>query len=166
MASRCPRPSPYRWLDATCWSYAENGAYGMMELPVAMFPDALLFYQDLVMFIGLVSLVWGAVVCLGQTNLENGRIFFSITHGVILLGIASMQPIGYAAALFMMFAHGLISPMLFAVCGAFNIITIQWKSVQCVGWQNGVHLWQSTCFLGWPVWDYLCLQDSLLRSWS
>ena len=97
------------------------GAYGMMRLPVAMFPDALLFYQDLVMFIGLVSLVWGAVVCLGQTNLKRMVAYSSVSHmGVILLGIASMQPIGYAAALFMMFAHGLISPMLFAVCGAFK----------------------------------------------
>ena len=31
-----------------------------------------------------------------------------------------MQPMGWAAALFMMFAHGIISPMLFAVCGAFK----------------------------------------------
>ena len=47
--------------------------------------------------------------------------YSSVSHmGVILLGIASMQPLGWAAALFMMFAHGIISPMLFAVCGAFK----------------------------------------------
>jgi len=73
------------------------------------------------MAIGLISLVWGAVVCLGQTNLKRMVAYSSVSHmGVILLGIASMQPIGYAAALFMMFAHGIISPMLFAVCGAFK----------------------------------------------
>ena len=97
------------------------GAYGMMRLPVAMFPDAVMFYQDLIMIIGLVSLVWGSIVCLGQTNLKRMVAYSSVSHmGIILLGIASMQPIGYAAALFMMFAHGLISPMLFAVCGAFK----------------------------------------------
>ena len=97
------------------------GAYGMLRLPVALFPDALVFYQDIIMIIGLVSLVWGAVVCLGQTNLKRMVAYSSVSHmGVILLGIASMQPIGYAAALFMMFAHGIISPMLFAVCGAFK----------------------------------------------
>jgi NADH-quinone oxidoreductase subunit M len=31
-----------------------------------------------------------------------------------------MQPLGIAGALFMMFAHGLISPLLFAVAGAFK----------------------------------------------
>ena len=47
--------------------------------------------------------------------------YSSVSHmGVILIGIATMQPMGWAAALFMMFAHGLISPMLFAVCGAFK----------------------------------------------
>ena len=97
------------------------GAYGMFRLPLALFPDALIFYQDLIMAIGLISLVWGAVVCLGQTNLKRMVAYSSVSHmGVILLGIASMQPIGYAAALFMMFAHGIISPMLFAVCGAFK----------------------------------------------
>ncbi len=97
------------------------GAYGMLRLPVALFPDALLYYQDVIMAIGLISLVWGAVVCLGQTNLKRMVAYSSVSHmGVILLGIASMQPIGYAAALFMMFAHGIISPMLFAVCGAFK----------------------------------------------
>ncbi len=97
------------------------GAYGMLRLPVALFPDALIFYQDIIMAIGLISLVWGAIVCLGQTNLKRMVAYSSVSHmGIILLGIASMQPIGYAAALFMMFAHGIISPMLFAVCGAFK----------------------------------------------
>ena len=31
-----------------------------------------------------------------------------------------MQPLGIAGALFMMFAHGIISPLLFAVAGAFK----------------------------------------------
>lgn len=97
------------------------GAYGMLRLPIAIFPDAMIFYQDIIMAIGLISLVWGAIVCLGQTNLKRMVAYSSVSHmGVILLGIASMQPLGYAAALFMMFAHGIISPMLFAVCGAFK----------------------------------------------
>jgi NADH-quinone oxidoreductase subunit M len=40
--------------------------------------------------------------------------------GLIFLGIATMQPLGIAGALFMMFAHGIISPLLFAVAGAFK----------------------------------------------
>ena len=97
------------------------GAYGMFRLPISLFPHALEEFQFVIMMIGLVSLVWGAIVCLGQTNLKKMVAYSSVSHmGVILLGIASMQPLGWAAALFMMFAHGIISPMLFAVCGAFK----------------------------------------------
>ena len=97
------------------------GAYGMFRLPISLFPHALEEFRFIIMMIGLVSLVWGAIVCLGQTNLKKMVAYSSVSHmGVILLGIASMQPLGWAAALFMMFAHGIISPMLFAVCGAFK----------------------------------------------
>ena len=97
------------------------GAYGMFRLPVTLFPHALSEYQDLLMIVGMVALVWGAFVCLGQTNLKKMIAYSSVSHmGIIVLGIATMQPLGYAAALFMMFAHGIISPMLFAVCGAFK----------------------------------------------
>ena len=97
------------------------GAYGMFRLPVSLFPHALQYFQLALMAIGMVSLVWGAVVCLGQTNLKKMVAYSSVSHmGVILIGIATMQPMGWAAALFMMFAHGIISPMLFAVCGAFK----------------------------------------------
>jgi NADH-quinone oxidoreductase subunit M len=97
------------------------GAYGMFRLPIALFPHALEYFQLVLMAIGMVSLVWGSIVCLGQTNLKKMVAYSSVSHmGVICIGIATMQPIGWAAALFMMFAHGIISPHLFAVCGAFK----------------------------------------------
>ncbi len=97
------------------------GAYGMFRLPLALFPHAAQHFQFWLLTFGMVSLVWGAVVCLGQTNLKKMVAYSSVSHmGVILIGIATMQPLGWAAALFMMFAHGIISPMLFAVCGAFK----------------------------------------------
>ena len=97
------------------------GAYGMFRLPLSLFPHALQYFQLALMIIGMVSLVWGAIVCLGQTNLKKMVAYSSVSHmGVIVIGIATMQPMGWAAALFMMFAHGVISPMLFAVCGAFK----------------------------------------------
>jgi NADH-quinone oxidoreductase subunit M len=97
------------------------GAYGMFRLPLALFPHAAEHFQFWLLAFGMISLVWGAVVCLGQTNLKKMVAYSSVSHmGVILIGIATMQPLGWAAALFMMFAHGIISPMLFAVCGAFK----------------------------------------------
>ena len=81
------------------------GAYGMFRLPLSMFPTAVVEFQYVLMLIGMVSLVYGAWACLGQTNLKRMVAYSSVSHmGIIMLGIASLQPLGFAGALFMMFA--------------------------------------------------------------
>jgi len=97
------------------------GAYGFLRIAVELLPAAMVHYQLLLIILGMVSLVYGAMVCLGQTNLKRMVAYSSVSHmGLIFLGIATMQPLGIAGAIFMMLAHGVISPYLFAVCGAFK----------------------------------------------
>ena len=97
------------------------GAYGFLRIAVTVFPESTIEFVPLLIFLGMVSLVYGAWVCMGQTNLKRMVAYSSVSHmGLIFLGIATMQPLGFAGALFMMFAHGIISPLLFAVAGAFK----------------------------------------------
>jgi proton-translocating NADH-quinone oxidoreductase chain M len=97
------------------------GAYGFLRLGVTLFPDQVIQFQTLLVVLGMVSLVYGAIVCLGQLNLKRMVAYSSVSHmGLIFLGIATLEPLGIAGAIFMMFAHGIISPLLFAVCGSFK----------------------------------------------
>lgn len=97
------------------------GAYGFLRVAVSLFPQETITMIPLLVFLGMASLFYGAWVCLGQTNLKRMVAYSSVSHmGLIFLGIATMQPLGIAGALFMMFAHGIISPLLFAVCGSFK----------------------------------------------
>ncbi|MCP2506731.1 MAG: NADH-quinone oxidoreductase subunit M [Candidatus Thalassarchaeaceae archaeon] len=97
------------------------GAYGFLRIAVTIFPESTVVFIPLLIFLGMASLVYGAWVCMGQTNLKRMVAYSSVSHmGLIFLGIATMQPLGIAGALFMMFAHGIISPLLFAVAGAFK----------------------------------------------
>ncbi|MFQ3344003.1 MAG: complex I subunit 4 family protein [Candidatus Poseidoniales archaeon] len=97
------------------------GAYGFLRIAVTLFPESTIVFIPLLIFLGMASLVYGAWVCMGQTNLKRMVAYSSVSHmGLIFLGIATMQPLGIAGALFMMFAHGIISPLLFAVAGAFK----------------------------------------------
>ena len=97
------------------------GAYGFLRISVTIFPESTVVFIPLLIVLGMVSLVYGAWVCMGQTNLKRMVAYSSVSHmGLIFLGIATMQPLGIAGALFMMFAHGIISPLLFAVAGAFK----------------------------------------------
>jgi len=97
------------------------GAYGFLRVAVTAFPGSTVVFTPLLLALGMASLVYGAWVCMGQTNLKRMVAYSSVSHmGLIFLGIATMQPLGIAGALFMMFAHGIISPLLFAVAGAFK----------------------------------------------
>jgi|TARA_B110000196_G_scaffold319151_1_gene336302 NADH-quinone oxidoreductase subunit M len=97
------------------------GAYGFLRVAVTIFPESTVVFTPLLILLGMSSLVYAAIVCMGQTNLKRMVAYSSVSHmGLIFLGIATMQPLGIAGALFMMFAHGIISPHLFAVAGAFK----------------------------------------------
>ena len=97
------------------------GAYGFLRISVTIFPESTVVFIPLLIVLGMVSLVYGAWGCMGQTNLKRMVAYSSVSHmGLIFLGIATMQPLGIAGALFMMLAHGIISPLLFAVAGAFK----------------------------------------------
>ncbi len=97
------------------------GAYGFLRVAVTAFPASTVVFTPLLVVLGMASLAYGAWVCMGQTNLKRMVAYSSVSHmGLIFLGIATMQPLGIAGALFMMFAHGIISPLLFAVAGAFK----------------------------------------------
>ena len=131
LASRCARTGTNRWVHASSRCNVENGAYGILRIPATLFPHALEHFQFILMLFGFVSLVYGAIVCLGQTNLKKMVAYSSVSHmGVIFLGIASMQPIGWAAALFMMFARNYLTNAFRSVWCIQSTITTQWKLVR------------------------------------
>ncbi|HKZ63965.1 MAG TPA: proton-conducting transporter membrane subunit, partial [Thermoplasmata archaeon] len=81
----------------------------------------------LLALLGIVSIVYGAFVCLAQDDLKRLVAFSSVSHmGFVTLGIAagmfagSGAQLGFAGAVFQMFAHGLVSPALFMVAGAYG----------------------------------------------
>ena len=74
-------------LHASSWCHAKDGAYGMLRIPIAIFPDAVVYYQDVIMAIGLISLVWGSIVCLGQTNLKKMVAYSSVSHMGVIAGM-------------------------------------------------------------------------------
>ncbi len=97
------------------------GSYGIIRICVWTFPNITLEAQVLIAIIGVVSMIYGAFACLAQTDLKKMVAYSSISHmGIVLLGIATMTDLGMAAAVFQMFAHGLITAVLFMTCGMFQ----------------------------------------------
>jgi NADH-quinone oxidoreductase subunit M len=97
------------------------GSYGIIRVCVFTFPNITLEAQVLIAVIGVVSMIYGAFACLAQTDLKKMVAYSSISHmGIVLLGIATLTDLGMAAAVFQMFAHGLITAVLFMTCGMFQ----------------------------------------------
>jgi NADH-quinone oxidoreductase subunit M len=67
---------------------------------------------------GVINIVYAAFVCLAQSDLKKLIAYSSVSHmGFTLLGMSAMTASGISGAVFNMFSHGIISPMLFLIAG-------------------------------------------------
>lgn len=68
------------------------GAYGLIRFAIPLAPEAAEDLHWLLAGLGTVSLLYGAVASLGQTNLRVMLAYSSISHvGLVLLGVASLN---------------------------------------------------------------------------
>nr|YP_010393065.1 NADH dehydrogenase subunit 4 [Bactronophorus thoracites]UPX89035.1 NADH dehydrogenase subunit 4 [Bactronophorus thoracites] len=77
------------------------------------------FVIYMVMSVGLVGGCLCTAICACQSDLKAMVAFSSIGHmGFCVCGLLSGTSIGVGGAAAVMFAHGIVSPILFALCGA------------------------------------------------
>ncbi len=94
------------------------GGYGFLRLCYPIFPSAGEFYAFALATIGVVSIIYGALCAMAQTDFKKLVAYSSISHmGYVLLGIAVMNKTGFQGAMFQMIAHGISSPMCFFLVG-------------------------------------------------
>ena len=101
------------------------GAYGMIRVSVGMFPDVLTNVAWLLATMGVINILYGAIVTLRQTDLKRLIAFSSISHmGFVLLGISSVvgvagsvSSVGLTGAALQMFTHGTITGLMFLLVG-------------------------------------------------
>jgi NADH-quinone oxidoreductase subunit M len=94
------------------------GGYGIFRVAYPLFPDAGKTLWLLVAIIGAVSVIYGALCAMAQTDFKRLVAYSSVSHmGLVVLGAAVMTPAGVNGAMFMMIAHGITSAMLFFIVG-------------------------------------------------
>jgi NADH-quinone oxidoreductase subunit M len=94
------------------------GTYGMLRISFPIFPDAMRHYAWELALLGVISMVYGALVAMAQTDFKKLIAYSSVSHmGIVVLGISSMNTIGLTGAVFQMFNHGTITAMLFLIVG-------------------------------------------------
>ena len=94
------------------------GSYGIIRVCVEALPAGLDYWQWVIIAIAILSIIYGAYGCIAQSDLKKMVAFSSISHmGMVMLGIGCGTEAGIMFAIFQMFAHGLITGILFMVCG-------------------------------------------------
>ncbi|OFZ79930.1 MAG: hypothetical protein A2583_06625 [Bdellovibrionales bacterium RIFOXYD1_FULL_53_11] len=94
------------------------GGYGFMRFAVPLFPDASRLYQPVMLGIGAVAVVYGAMMALAQSDIKKLVAYSSVSHmGFVVLGIFSLNHTGMAGAYYQMLAHGVSTGALFALVG-------------------------------------------------
>lgn len=94
------------------------GGYGLIRICYGLLPEAGVQYHFFVALLGMVSILYGALVAMSQKDLKSLIAYSSISHmGFVLLGLASLNAAGWNGAIFQMFNHGISSAALFLVAG-------------------------------------------------
>ncbi len=93
------------------------GAYGLLR-SVVMLPIAAKLIQPLLVFLALFGMIYGGLLAWRQRDLKAMIAYSSLSHmGVVLLGIAALNQVGFTGAILQMTAHGLIAGALFLLIG-------------------------------------------------
>jgi len=95
------------------------GGYGLIRWAVLILPVGLHHVQPVLFFVAFLSIVWGSVLSLSQRDLKRLVAYSSINHmGIVLLAISLDSSLGLLAAVLLMFAHGIVSALLFMTAGS------------------------------------------------
>lgn len=94
------------------------GTFGMIRLCLPIFPDAAKFFAPVIIGLAVVSIIYGALLAIGQTDMLRLLSYTSISHfGFIVMGIFAFTVTAQAGATLYMVNHGLTTAAMFAVVG-------------------------------------------------
>ena len=94
------------------------GGYGILRIVFTLMPEVASEADVAIAIIAAVSIVYGAIVTIRQTDLKRLIAYSSVSHmGFVLLGVSALGVTGMSGAAMQLVTHGLITGMLFAMIG-------------------------------------------------
>jgi NADH-quinone oxidoreductase subunit M len=94
------------------------GAYGFLRFSFELFPHASVDLAPLMLTLGVIGILYGAIVAAMQKNLKRIIAYSSIAHmGFVVVGIFSLTVFGLDGAVFTMLSHPLTTGALFLAVG-------------------------------------------------
>ncbi|HWZ52083.1 MAG TPA: NADH-quinone oxidoreductase subunit M [Granulicella sp.] len=96
----------------------KTGAYGLIRFVLPLFPEASRTLAPLMMTVGVIGILYGALLAVGQADLKRLVAYTSVSHmGFVLLGVFAGNQIALEGAVIQMISHGISTGALFVVAG-------------------------------------------------
>ena len=94
------------------------GTFGMIRFCITLFPEASKTFTPLIIVLSVISIIYGAILAIGQRDIKGLIAFTSISHfGFITMGIFAMTTQGNSGATLYMVNHGFSTAALFLTAG-------------------------------------------------
>jgi NADH-quinone oxidoreductase subunit M len=94
------------------------GTFAMLRFCLGLFPEASKWATPVVLVLALISIVYGALLAVGQRDIKRLVAYASISHfGFIILGVFVMTSQGQSGATLYMVNHGISTAALMLVAG-------------------------------------------------
>ncbi|MFJ5847599.1 NADH-quinone oxidoreductase subunit M [Streptomyces sp. NPDC092903] len=94
------------------------GTFAMLRFCLQLFPEASKWATPVILVLALISIVYGALLAVGQRDIKRLIAYASISHfGFIVLGIFAMTSQGQSGATLYMINHGISTAALMLVAG-------------------------------------------------
>ncbi len=94
------------------------GGYGLIRIGLFILPAGAHYIAPLIALLAIGNVVYAGMICLSQKDLKYIVGYSSVSHmGYVLLGVASLNIISLNGAVMMMFAHGVMAALFFAMIG-------------------------------------------------
>jgi NADH-quinone oxidoreductase subunit M len=95
------------------------GTYAMLRISWPMFPEALRDCSLYILILGLIGIIYGALVSMAQKDLKKLVAYSSVSHmGFCMVALAAYSSeMAMAGVMFQMISHGLLTGALFLLVG-------------------------------------------------
>ncbi len=116
---------------------SKAGAYGFLRFAISMLPDAAQRAAPWMIALGIIAVIYAAIVALAQTDMKRMIAYSSFSHmGLILVGLFTLNNAGVSGAVFQMLSHGIIIAGLFLMVG---MLSARMGSNQIAGFGGVAH---------------------------
>jgi NADH-quinone oxidoreductase subunit M len=96
----------------------KTGAYGLIRFVVPLFPEAAVEFAPWAMLLGVIGILYGAILAFSQMDLKRLVAYTSVSHmGFIVLGVFSFNELAWQGVVLQMVTHGISTGALFILAG-------------------------------------------------